>query len=157
MRQHSHPVERRPHYQGLEPEPNTETETSTSESRTETDDIEQRTEPGSVFELQPVSSNVSILVLNTTVHNEKDNESTQEPREQGVDNNTVTTSDEGDSISGTSLTVTPSFSRMDSVDDSLRSTPAFRFLTRKDFYEYAKVCLGRKEKDWMNRLKGKDG
>lgn len=138
MRQHSHPVERRPHHQGLEPEPYTETETSTSESRTETDDIEQKTEPGSLFELQPVSSNVSILVLNTSVHNEKDNESTQEPREQGVNNNTVTTGDEGDSISGMSLTVSPSFSRMDSVDDSLRSTPAFRFLTRKDFYEYAK-------------------
>ena len=33
----------------------------------------------------------------------------------------------------------PAFNRMDSVEESLKSTPAFRFLTRPDFYEYVKV------------------
>lgn len=35
----------------------------------------------------------------------------------------------------------PSYERLDSVEESLRSHPAFLFITRPDLYEYAKVFL----------------
>ena len=43
------------------------------------------------------------------------------------------------SSSTTTLSVHPTFQRVDSVDDSVKDHPGFLFLTRNDFYKFIKV------------------
>ena len=36
----------------------------------------------------------------------------------------------------------PVFARLQSIEEDLRNSPGFQFITRPDLYQYAKVCVG---------------